>query len=236
MTNKQNTATQAPDDANSEKKNIISSQDKIKKVPHEYKCFVMMSFGENRDEKIKVQKQLFEKFEEAAKKLKDINIYVNLDRADQKLKDFELIENVHKYILESDFCLADITGMNPNVMYEVGFARALDKELIFITQAKKSYPIDVSNYVITTYTNNDTGLEILVQKLAGYFKEAIKIVELKRKSTKDSYEVTCFESGEVSDLGDAMRWKIIRNLNFVFWHLIQIVFLLKPVLVNLALR
>jgi hypothetical protein len=120
-----------------------------------------------------------------------------------ELKDFALIESVHKNIREADFCLADITRANPNVMYEVGFARALDKELIVVTQDDKHSPIDVSNHIITKYEKTDIGLESLVQKLAGYFKEAVKIVELKRKSSKESYEVTCFESGEVSDLGEA---------------------------------
>src|SRR5262245_16865012 len=44
---------------------------------------------------------------------------------------------------EADFCIADATGLRPNVLYEVGFAAALKKPIIVISQDAGSLPFDI---------------------------------------------------------------------------------------------
>jgi hypothetical protein len=54
-------------------------------------------------------------------------------------------------IQKSAFCIADVTGNNPNVMWETGFAMALGKPTILIGQDVKSLPFDLLDYRVQEY-------------------------------------------------------------------------------------
>ena len=43
-------------------------------------------------------------------------------------------QSIRQMIEKSDFVIADLTGNNPNVMYEVGFAQGLGKSILPIVQ------------------------------------------------------------------------------------------------------
>src|SRR5579885_135336 len=45
----------------------------------------------------------------------------------------------------ASICVADLTGSKPNVMWEVGFAMALEKPVIVITQSLKELPFDLKD-------------------------------------------------------------------------------------------
>jgi hypothetical protein len=45
-----------------------------------------------------------------------------------------IAESVQQAIYRADFIIADLTGSNPNIMYEVGFAHALRKPVLPIVQ------------------------------------------------------------------------------------------------------
>ena len=49
------------------------------------------------------------------------------------------------------FVVADLTGLNPNVLYEVGMAHALEKSTILLTQQIEEVPFDLRSYRVLTY-------------------------------------------------------------------------------------
>ena len=56
-----------------------------------------------------------------------------------------ILEQVITQIKEADYVIADMTGCNPNVFYEIGFAHALNKEVVLITQKTEDIPFDLQN-------------------------------------------------------------------------------------------
>lgn len=60
-------------------------------------------------------------------------------------------------IRESDICVADLTGNIPNVMWEVGYAMALLKPVIFITQEISSLPFDLKDMQGIPYDRSRLG-------------------------------------------------------------------------------
>jgi nucleoside 2-deoxyribosyltransferase len=54
-------------------------------------------------------------------------------------------------IRRSDCIIADLTGENPSVMYEVGFAQALRKPVIPIVQKGASVPVQVEGDLYLPY-------------------------------------------------------------------------------------
>jgi nucleoside 2-deoxyribosyltransferase len=51
----------------------------------------------------------------------------------------------------SAFCIADLTGNNPNVMWETGYAMALGRPVILIGQSIGSIPFDLHNHRLLEY-------------------------------------------------------------------------------------
>src|SRR5262249_18205206 len=58
-----------------------------------------------------------------------------------------LIEELHA----ASFCVADLTGLRPNIMWEVGYAMALGKPTILVTQEKGDLPFDIRDMQFICY-------------------------------------------------------------------------------------
>lgn len=59
---------------------------------------------------------------------------------------------VQRAIESADFIIADLTGSNPNVMYEMGLAHALRKPVLPIVQRGDEHvPSDISGYLYFVY-------------------------------------------------------------------------------------
>jgi hypothetical protein len=54
-----------------------------------------------------------------------------------------MVERIYNQISKADFIVADMTGKNPNVFYEVGYAHALDKLVILVTKKDSDIPFDL---------------------------------------------------------------------------------------------
>jgi hypothetical protein len=81
---------------------------------------------------------------------------------------------------ESAICIADLTGNNPNVMWEVGYAMALRKPVIFISQDVGSLPFDLSLMRTIQYARHSLA-ETLEGQLAEAFRETLGAFALERE-------------------------------------------------------
>lgn len=66
-------------------------------------------------------------------------------RADEMHAPGSITAQVVKQILDADVCVADLTGRNPNVMYEVAIAHAADKPVILLQQEDGGPPFDFAD-------------------------------------------------------------------------------------------
>jgi hypothetical protein len=70
----------------------------------------------------------------------------------------------------AEVVVADITGSNPNVFYELGLAHALGKEVIVLAQGNEHAPFDVSTSRVLRYdTNTPIGLSAFRAKVQSAF-------------------------------------------------------------------
>lgn len=77
----------------------------------------------------------------------------------------DIMEDIWKTIVNSKIIIADITGRNPNVFYELGIAHTLGKTVILITQNEDDIPFDLNRYRHIIYKDNIEGCEILFTEL-----------------------------------------------------------------------
>jgi hypothetical protein len=93
------------------------------------------------------------------------------ERTDQDKFVGDIVERIKARIKSADLIIADITGHNPNVFYEVGLADGLGKKIILISQAQE-IPFDFKTQNQIQYDNMDilalsTKLEELLSVLLG---------------------------------------------------------------------
>lgn len=92
-------------------------------------------------------------------------------RADQIVQPRRITDAIIQAILVSDLVVADLTGQNPNVFYELGFANAAGCDVIMITQEKK-LPFDVTVERAVFYRPSKRGFAELEKRLHEYVPEA----------------------------------------------------------------
>jgi hypothetical protein len=133
------------------------------------KCFVIMPFGEPFDPIYRVVKDVAHR----AVQDQDFVCYW--------LKDVHaagrITDDILQGLKEATFCIADVTGHNPNVMWETGFAMALGKPTILMGQQLQSLPFDLHSHRVIGYSADD--LPECEPRLLKAIQETLSRYELK---------------------------------------------------------
>jgi hypothetical protein len=94
---------------------------------------------------------------------KELNM--TIARADDLFTTGSVIEEIWSCIAQSRIILADCTGRNPNVFYEIGIAHTLGKAVVLITQNEDDVPFDVGNRRFIKYEYTPRGMEEFEHRL-----------------------------------------------------------------------
>lgn len=76
-----------------------------------------------------------------------------------------IIEGIWGHINKSRLIVADVTGKNPNVFYELGIAHTVGKDVVIITQRKDDIPFDLRHLRYFTYSDSKEGRQMLRKNL-----------------------------------------------------------------------
>ena len=105
--------------------------------------FVLMPFDEEFDFVYNdFLKPAFENLEDAQ---------FQVTRADDIGNQRSILNDIVVQIAQSDLVIADLTGCNPNVFYELGLAHALRRPVILLTQDIEDVPFDLQPYRTLEY-------------------------------------------------------------------------------------
>ena len=78
-------------------------------------------------------------------------------RVDEQIYQENMLSRIYNQISKADLIVADVTGKNPNVFYEVGYAHALGKKTILMTQDTDDIPFDLKHYPHIVYSGMPLG-------------------------------------------------------------------------------
>ena len=120
-------------------------------------CFVLMPFDE----------ELMLTYSEQIKPTMLQNGW-QCSRADEIYESRDIIGLTMERILRADLLIADLTGKNPNVFYELGFAHAHAKNTILITRSLKDIPFDLRHRQLIEYDPSPEGYDNLIKDLTSY--------------------------------------------------------------------
>lgn len=85
------------------------------------------------------------------------SLHVDTRRVDELHGPRRIVDDIFAIIMQSAVVVSDITGMNPNVLYETGLAHARNRNVILITQ-DSNFPFDISSYRVVKYLSDTEGL------------------------------------------------------------------------------
>lgn len=119
-----------------------------------YKAFVIMPFGSDFTDVYKLG------IKATAKECD-----VDAKRLDDDFFDTNMVEEIYKKINDADFIIADMTGRNPNVFYEVGYADAKNKLILLLTQNVNDIPFDFKQRLHIEYSDVSSLKEKLKNKI-----------------------------------------------------------------------
>lgn len=81
-----------------------------------------------------------------------------------------ILQDIVEGIYEAKVVIADLTGLNPNVFYELGLAHAMNKKVIILTQDIGELPFDIKSYRAVEYS-------LLFHRLPALLNELKKLLD-----------------------------------------------------------
>jgi hypothetical protein len=123
-------------------------------------CFVLMPFAKDFDDVYSIGIQ------EACE-----NAGAYCERLDKQIFHERMLDRIYNQIAKADIIVADMSGQNPNVFYEVGYAHALGKLTILLTREAGDIPFDLKHFPHIVYGSSLSTLRGELERRIGYFVE-----------------------------------------------------------------
>ncbi len=131
-------------------------------------------------------------------------------RADDIYSPTPILNDILNSIEQADMLIAELTGRNPNVFYELGRAHEKGKQVILICQNVEDVPFDLKHIRLIVYENTPKGYEKLKNMLIKFEKnyqvndphsleKGASLLELRNKIE----EIKKFGTSRISDLVSA---------------------------------
>lgn len=87
------------------------------------------------------------------------------ERGDDVFGSAVIMDDITRSIRKARLIIADLTGRNPNVFYEVGIAHALNKQVLLMTQSIEDVPFDLRHRRALVYEYSPRGCKKLEKDL-----------------------------------------------------------------------
>lgn len=167
------------------------------------KCFVIMPFAKDFDDVYATIRRAVGTVREGQ---------VQCFRLDEVKAAGRITDDLVRELNESSICIADLTGCNPNVMWEVGYAMALRKSVIFISQDVDSLPFDLRLMRTISYQRHAL-YDSLERQLAEAFRETLSAFTLEREDAVRPLPKVSVLSIAVTGSMEASHSRCLRRLD-----------------------
>ncbi|MBS1774257.1 MAG: hypothetical protein JST82_15470 [Bacteroidetes bacterium] len=139
-------------------------------VKKEKKCFIITPIGhDNSDTRIKTDGLI---------KAVILPVLAELDIKGYAAHQIDITGSITKQIIqrivEDDIVIANLTELNPNVMYELAVRHATRKPVVILAEFGTSLPFDIAQQNTIFYTNDMIGVDVLKPKLQAAIETCLK--------------------------------------------------------------
>lgn len=137
-------------------------------------CFVVMPFG---------REDLNVVYEDFVRPVLETSCALSVVRGDDLFGSNVVMDDIRSSIAGAAMVLADLTGKNANVFYEVGIAHTLDVPVLLLAQSMDDVPFDLRHRRVLVYEYSPRGCKKLESALANHVRETIGDSRTKARST-----------------------------------------------------
>lgn len=120
------------------------------------RCFVVMPFG---DAALQVV------FEDFVRPVIEVDCQLLCERGDDVFGSNVIMDDIRTSIDSADIVIADLTGKNANVFYEVGIAHTIGKPVLLMAQSIEDVPFDLRHRRVLLYEYSPRGCKKLERDL-----------------------------------------------------------------------
>ena len=120
-------------------------------------CFIVMPFG---------PEELTDVYDYFVKPTIETNCGLRCERGDDVFGSNVIMDDIRRSIERARIVVADLTGRNPNVFYEVGIAHTLNKEVLLLSQSMSDVPFDLRHRRVLVYDYTPKGCKKLERSVA----------------------------------------------------------------------
>lgn len=162
-------------------------------------AFVLMPFDPSFDDIYKLG------IKETAEKLG-----IRAERVDEQIFHKEnILERIYGQIDAADLIIADLTGRNPNVFYETGYAQAKGKLCLLLTSRADDIPFDLKHHRHLIYGDSIQNLRQALEKDLDWLKSEINnrrsAFTVKLNRTSGQLKKSDWEANAMVDLAFDLR-------------------------------
>jgi hypothetical protein len=129
------------------------------------RCFIIMPL---RVEELNIV------YEDFVKPVLENDCDLICERGDDIFGSNIIMDDIEKSIRASHLIVADLTGKNPNVFYEVGISHTLKKPVLLLAQSIDDIPFDLRHRRVLLYEYSPRGCKKLENRLTENIREIIK--------------------------------------------------------------
>lgn len=136
-----------------------------------YTCFVISPIGQLGTKTRQDADDLLELVIQPALEIYDFKVIRGDHRSEAGQIDVDVIQSVQ----EADLCITDLTGLNPNVMYELGRRDETGKPVIVLKQRDQELPVDLGTRRCIEYDlDSRRGVRDAVQQIRNFLEPVIE--------------------------------------------------------------
>ena len=99
---------------------------------------------------------------------------LTIQRADDMFGSRDIMQDIWEHICNSRLIIADCTGRNPNVFYEIGIAHCVGTPVLLITQTPDDIPFDLKSIRYLSYEYTPRGMEVFESALASAIQSMLR--------------------------------------------------------------
>jgi hypothetical protein len=140
--------------------------EKPKGIDKSFDLFVIMPFS------VELQPVYDDHIRKCAEEL-----HLRVGRGDDFFTAHSVMEDIWKAVLGARVVIADCTGKNANVFYEIGLAHAIGKPVILITQNSDDVPFDIRYLRYIQYDFTPRGMQVLERRLIDTLRGTLRLSE-----------------------------------------------------------
>jgi len=131
------------------------------RIEDKRRCFVVMPFSD---------KDLQVVYEDFIQPTLTTGCSLHCERGDDVFGSNVIMEDIMRSITAADVIVADLTGKNANVFYEVGICHALGKPVLLLSQSSDDVPFDLRHRRVLLYDYSPRGCK----RLEAMLRESMK--------------------------------------------------------------